>query len=253
MSDKDLVGHRSRLTVQEEDAKRILQQALSSGGVPADELIDQLNLFSTHIALGKTLFVEHLYRQILDVPGVIFEFGVRWGQNMALMTKLRALFEPYNHLRRIVGFDTFSGFPSVAPEDGGPYANVGGYNVSAGWKGVLEGILQAHEQQQPIPQIGKHELVEGDIRDTLDAYLKAHPETVISLAYFDFDIYEPTLFALQRIRPYLAKGAIVAFDELCHPRFPGETVALREALQMADVRLRRVPYTTNPAYFVVGD
>ncbi|MGZ3278344.1 MAG: TylF/MycF/NovP-related O-methyltransferase [Caulobacteraceae bacterium] len=253
MSDKDLIGHRSRLTVQEEEAKRFLQRALASGGVPTDELIDQLNLFSTHIALGKTLFVEHLYRQILDVPGVIFEFGVRWGQNMALMTKLRALLEPYNHLRRIVGFDTFSGFPSVAAEDAGPYANLGGYSVNAGWKDVLGGILQAHEQQQPIPQIEKHELVEGDVRDTLDAYLQARPETVIALAYFDFDIYEPTLFALQKIRPYLTKGSIVAFDELCHPRFPGETVALRDTLQLGDIRLRRMPYTTNPAYFVVGE
>ena len=38
------------------------------------------------------------------------------------------LYEPFNYTRRIVGFDTFEGFPSVDPKDGSAeVASVGAY------------------------------------------------------------------------------------------------------------------------------
>jgi hypothetical protein len=46
------------------------------------------------------------------------EFGVRWGQNMALFTSFRNIYEPYNVSRKIIGFDTFAGFPSISEQDG---------------------------------------------------------------------------------------------------------------------------------------
>jgi hypothetical protein len=36
---------------------------------------------------------------------------------MALFTTLRNIYEPYNMSRKIIGFDTFEGFPSVSPQD----------------------------------------------------------------------------------------------------------------------------------------
>ncbi len=47
------------------------------------------------------------------------EFGVKWGQNLALFQSFRGMYEPYNHNRKIIGFDTFEGFPSVDKKDGG--------------------------------------------------------------------------------------------------------------------------------------
>ena len=36
------------------------------------------------------LFMDHIYRQIVDVMGVVMEFGTRWGPNLAQFSALRA-------------------------------------------------------------------------------------------------------------------------------------------------------------------
>src|ERR1700730_9808261 len=77
-------------------------------------------------ALARTLYYSDLYKKIIDVPGVICEFGVQWGATLVELVNLRSIFEPFNHSRTIVGFDTFDGFPAVSAEDG-PYLNVGDY------------------------------------------------------------------------------------------------------------------------------
>ena len=46
------------------------------------------------------------------------------------------------------------------------------------------------------------------------------------------------------------RGSIVGFDELCLEAFPGETVALREVLDLRKHRLQRSPYSGNQAYIV---
>ena len=63
---------------------------------------------------------------------------------------LRGVHEPFNYNRRIIGFDTFAGFPSVSLEDGSDVKQ-GDYSVTAGWKNDLEKILSFHEQNAPIP------------------------------------------------------------------------------------------------------
>jgi hypothetical protein len=82
-------------------------------------------------------------------------------------------------------------------------------------------------------------------------YLTRHPETLISLAVFDFDIYAPTEAALRAIKPHLFKGSVLVFDELCDDIFPGETTALREVFDIGGIRLKRFPMTARVSYFVV--
>ena len=86
--------------------------------IPEDEILSNLGLFLNSKNLSRILFMDHLYRQIIDVPGIIIEFGVRWGQNTALFAALRGLYDTFNRHRKIVGFDTFKGFPSVSEKDG---------------------------------------------------------------------------------------------------------------------------------------
>lgn len=95
--------------------------------------------------------MQQLYQLIVPIHGVIMEFGVRWGQNLALFTSLRGIHEPFNYNRRIVGFDTFSGFPEVASEDG-PLVKAGDYAVTADWMHELEQTLETHNAGSSIPQ-----------------------------------------------------------------------------------------------------
>lgn len=214
--------------------------------------IDFMGLFMRRQLLARYLFLNEIYQKILPVHGVIFEFGVRWGHSLALMANLRGIYEPFNYNRTIVGFDTFTGFPSVHGKDGSDEAvKEGTFAVAQDWDQTLTEILSYHESESPIPHVRKFELVKGDATKTLDAYLERNPQTIVSFAYFDFDIYEPTAYCLKRILPHLTKGSIIGFDELNHPAWPGETVALKEVLGVNNIRIQRVPYSPTTAFAVI--
>jgi hypothetical protein len=70
------------------------------------------------------------------------------------------------------------------------------------------------------------------------------------LVYMDLDLYSPTKFVLEQIMDRVPKGAVVAFDELNHRSFPGETLALRETLGIGTVALRRLPFCSRISYFI---
>ena len=90
----------------------------------------------------------------------------------------------------------------------------------------------------------------GDVINTLPTYLNEHPETIISLAYFDMQLYEPTKFCLDLIKPYLTKGSVIAMDELNCPEFPGETEAFREVFGTTRFKLQKSRYLPDRTYFI---
>ena len=83
-----------------------LAEGLRTCIIPNDELIKNLGLFLTPASLGRILFINHLYEKILNKQGVIAEFGCRYGQNLSLFMALRGIYEPYNRLRKIIGFES---------------------------------------------------------------------------------------------------------------------------------------------------
>lgn len=237
-------------TQSEIDRKQFLVDRLRASPISDRELLDNIGLYLTRQTLSRINFMQKIYQMIVPVHGVIMEFGVRWGQNMALFSALRGIHEPFNYNRKVIGFDTFEGFPSVAPQDGGR-VRPGDYGVVENWSDELETILDFHTQNAPIPHKKKHELVKGDATVTLPAYLQAHPETIVALAYFDFDLYKPTRDCLEAVLPHLTKGSVLAFDELNTPEFPGETVAVREVLGLARYAIKRDPSNPLTSYVVV--
>jgi hypothetical protein len=250
MNAKSTPSTLSGSTPGEVASKQQLALRLRSAEIPDQELLDNLGLFLTRQSLSRINLMQKLYAMVVPVHGVVMEFGVRWGQNMALFSMLRGIHEPFNYNRRIIGFDTFSGFPSVSPKDGGA-VNKGDYSVTPGWKERLIGILDFHEQNAPIAHKRKYELVEGDATLTLPVYLGKHPETIIALAYFDFDLYEPTKKCLEAILPHLTKGSVLAFDELNCGEFPGETLALKEVVGLAKYAIRRDSANPLVSYLVI--
>lgn len=91
-------------------------------------------------ALAKILFVDEAYRLILEQPGVIVEFGTWWGQNLVLFENLRAIYEPFNQSRRVIGFDTFKGYPSVKEKDkASDTIKVGGHTLQTEEVHVYDG------------------------------------------------------------------------------------------------------------------
>ena len=220
--------------------------------IPNNELMQNLGLFLSRQNLSQILFINELYQYILGVHGVIMEFGVRWGRNLALYESLRGIYEPFNHNRKIIGFDTFEGFPSVNEKDGNAeIIGVGSYNVTKNYESYLSNILDYHESESPITHIKKYELVKGDAVTSIENYLNTHPETIVSLAYFDFDIYEPTRACLTAIKNHLTKGSVIGFDELNNESYPGETIALKEVLGLSNYRIRHSRFSPTQSYIII--
>jgi len=221
--------------------------------IQGDEILANLGLFLSSKNLSRLLFMDHLYRQIIDTQGIVIEFGSRWGQNIAVFSSLRGIYEPFNRHRKIVGFDTFTGFPGITDKDRQSHELIkkGGFATTENYVDYLTKIMEYHEADNPLSHIKKFDLRAGDAVVQIDKYLKEFPETIIALAYFDFDIYEPTKKCLEAIRPYLVKGSVLGFDELNDHDSPGETVALREVFGLNNVNLKRYRYASRVSYFVV--
>jgi hypothetical protein len=252
MTDDELVIMKSFASEQEVVTYRHLLELHNQAPIPPNEFLANLGLFLTRASLGRILFMQNLYSRIINTHGVIMEFGVRWGQNLALFSSFRNIYEPHNFGRKIVGFDTFEGFPNVSPQDGNADSSrAGAYSVTKNYESYLEDLLATHEKLAPRSNLKKYELVKGDVKNTLPEYLEAHPETIISLAYFDMDIYEPTKFCLEKIKGHLTKGSIIGFDELALPDFPGETVALKEAWGLSNYRICRDPLSHYQSYLII--
>lgn len=229
-----------------------LVKKLKETPIPDNEILANLGLFLTRSSMSRILFFSELYQRIINNHGVIIEFGVRWGQSLAIMSALRGVYEPYNISRKIIGFDTFSGFPSVSKYDGdNSKSQVGNYSVSKGYESELEQLLEIQEALNPKSNVKKFELVKGDVTESLPKYLSEHPETLVSLVYLDLDLYEPTKFCLEQVLPYCHKNTIFAFDELCYQDFPGETLAMREVFAGRDYEVFRSPFSPQQSYLIL--
>ncbi len=233
----------------EKEMLRRLAEYHRSSPLPDDEVLANLGLFLTSKALSRILFFYEMYRLVVNTHGIIIEFGVRWGQTLAILSALRGIFEPFNRHRKIVGFDTFEGFKGLSDKDGKIcQSKDGSFSVAPGYEETLDGILSLQEQLNPMGHLKKYELIKGDAVETVPRYLKDHPETLVSMADFDFDIYTPTRAALEAIRPHLFRGSVLVFDELCDDIFPGETMALSEVFGLERLRIKRLSMTARMSY-----
>lgn len=234
----------------EKEVRERLTKLLTETPMPPVYLIDNLPVYLRRHQLADLLTMDALYRELVDLPGVIMEFGVLHGRHLATLAALRGIHEPYNSFRRIIGFDTFTGFPDLSEVDEvSPSAAVGRFAVPADEVDHLREVLAAHEAGDPVSHVQRTFVVQGDVRETVPRYLAENPETVIGLAFFDLDLYEPTREVFEAIRPHLSKGSILAFDELGHPRWPGVTAALRETLGLENLKLRQLPHREQPVIY----
>jgi hypothetical protein len=228
-----------------------LKKLFESNPIPDDEKLYNLTLFTNRQTISRVLFLNSMYEKILNVNGIVMEFGVRWGSNLTLLQMLRSIHEPFNAYRKIVGFDTFEGFPVIHDNDGNnDMIKVGGHGLTSNYFEFLSDIMDYHENNAPINHMKKYELVKGDATITVEKYLVNNPETIIAFAYFDFDIYLPTRDVLVAIKNRLSKGAIVAFDELNYPKFPGETIAFNEVFGINNYQIFRSPMSSTVSYIV---
>ena len=100
--------------------------------------------------LVRLLVQYELFQRQLRIKGSIVECGVHHGGGVMAWAKLSSILEPYNYHRKIIGFDTFEGFPSVSESDPS--------DVNVGWRGdlnfeLIERSFKVNDLNRPIGHI----------------------------------------------------------------------------------------------------
>jgi len=158
-----------------------------------EERIKCYETFKTHFKKSIFLDFKNYHKFIIKRAKendkfnkkIYLEFGVWEGTSINFFSK---------YVNTIYGFDSFEGLR----ED---------------WVGTTtpKGTFNLNKK---LPQLNKNVIpVVGWVQDTLVLFLEKHkPE--INFVHLDMDTYETTKFILTKIKPYLVKNCIIAFDEL---------------------------------------
>jgi hypothetical protein len=242
----------TKANAQNLDHRQLLYQMFKDRPMPDDQLLICLGLFMRSSALTKILFINEAYQLIMKQPGIIVEFGTWWGQNLVLFENLRAIYEPFNQSRRVIGFDTFQGYPKISDKDrGSETIKIGGYKVADNYYEYLEELIDYHEKNNVLAAIKKHELVEGDVSKSAPDWFTKNDDVIVALAYFDMALYEPTKAALEAIKPSLVPGSVVMLDELNNKDYPGETRAFKEAFKGMKYRVQKSQFMTDRTFIII--
>lgn len=202
--------------------------------------------------LTRFLALYEIFKLIINVKGSIVECGVNHGFGTMAWSKFSSIIEPVNLTRKIYGFDTFEGFPSLSKNDKSSYTKkvkVGDL-ASSSMEEILK-LSAIHDKTRFLGHIPKIELIKGDAVKTIPKFVSDNPHILISLLFLDFDLYKPTKVALEKFVPKMPKGAVIAFDELDNPLWPGETKAMIEFFKENKLKIQRFSFDPYIGYAIL--
>jgi hypothetical protein len=229
-----------------------LQAAFEQNPAPWTVRMENFPKYVRRQDMTKFLARYELFKLILRVKGSVIECGVHEGFGLMTWSKLSGILEPVNLTRRIYGFDTFAGFPSVSQQDRATASmHVKQGDLKAEVLDELEELIAINDSTRFLGHVSKTKLIAGDAVETIPAFVRDNPHLVVSLLFLDFDLFEPTKAALEHLLPRMPKGAVLAFDELDNPLWPGETLAMLEQHARRAFRLERFEFDPYVGYAIL--
>jgi hypothetical protein len=157
--------------------------------------------------IARLLSLYSVYLKILEVSGDILEFGVWYGQNLMIMENLRAILEPFNKRRAIIGFDSFQAVGRDADSINKDYY------LGTGFAEKVLKQLTLHEQSNILGHVSnKHEILVGDIVDTLPAY--AERERAVAAMMIDVPGKLELNAIFECAQTHLLLGGVLILDDL---------------------------------------
>ena len=236
----------------EQQLPRLLADAFQGCSAPVEQKLESFVKYVRRQAVTRLIAQYDLVKKIVDVEGVIVECGVHRGATLLGWMHLTSIVDPVNWRRKIYGFDTFCGFDTPSAKDYGcEDAEIERGDYSSDSQDEIERLCRLHDGNRFLGHIEKVALIRGDAAQTMPEFLKKNPHILIALLFLDFDLYEPTKAALNHFVPRMPKGSLLVFDELNHPLWPGETLALLETLGARNLRIKRLPYYPNMSFAVL--
>lgn len=234
-----------------------LEEIFSKYNCTLNKKLDNFEKYVRRQVLSKFLVRYELFKKIKNVKGSIVECGVYHGGGVMAWAKLSTIFEPYAIYRNIIGFDTFEGFPSIDEKDvpkttDNRNLKEKGLKTNYDVKEELEELIKIYNKNRYLGNFPKIELVKGDACNTIPEYIDNNSHLAIALLYLDFDLYNPTKIALEKLLPRVVKGGIIVFDEVNVKIWPGETQAILEKFgNFNNLELKKFDFEAKTSYIVL--
>ena len=254
---RDMSDHHEPERLQREELEKLFEcSALTSF-----EMFRNFPVFTPRFNLARFLAHYELFKLVHELPRVIVDLGVFRGASTFTWAKLCEVFCPTDVRKIVYGFDTFSGFPELTPEDGEdspPNARVaGGYAGGDRIEQELELARQAMDHDRQFKQLARIEFVKGDARKTIPEFVQSKGNGLkIALLNLDLDLYEPTKLALEQLVPRMVRGGVIVVDEYAVDTFGGETKATDEYFEKnfgARPKVNKCTWHSNPSGYIVVD
>lgn len=232
------------------DGRKKVNSFLENSKRTTQEKVENFAVYSTRQNITRFLVLHELFKLQMGIKGSIVECGVFKGQSIFSFAHFSSIYEPSNHHREVIGFDTFEGFPGYDEKD--QYdSNLGNFNPGFDSFSELEAGSQAFQSNHYLESKRKIKLIKGDAQQTIPEFIANNRHFICSMLYIDFDLYAGTKVALEYFLPRMPKGALLVFDEIHNPFWPGETEALEEVLGIRNVKIQHFTFNPEISYIVL--
>lgn len=199
-------------------------------------------VYTKRILMTRYLAHYELFKMTMGLPGSIVELGVSRGVSFFSFHKFLEIFCPTDTSKKVYGFDSFEGLSNFSEKDGLSESDLQNDKKTGGWSAEnVEGEifdLCALANADNILARERSRLIKGRVEETLESFLESTPGLRINLLHFDLDLYEPTLFALERLWDLIVPGGIIVFDEYGLPPWGGEATAFDEFCKRRNIRVK---------------
>lgn len=179
------------------------------------DLITNYGRFSGDTNLFKTLTIFDLLMKTKSIKGDVVELGIHNGNTSMLIKKILDIFKIKKKLYLL---DHFKGLIHYQKED---------TKASRSLKGKMVG---SREQIKAFINFFKFKNISIIDKDATTLVPGFFNKKKFSFAYFDMDLYLPTLKALNAIDKNMVKGSYIVFDEGAK-NFWSERLAIKEFLK----------------------
>jgi hypothetical protein len=219
--------------------------------------MDLFSVYASRRSFIRLMAHYELFKQTTTLPGHYVDFGIYYGKSFFTWHKFLEVLTPTATHKKVIGFDTFSGFSKMTAHDGREDSNIEKHSGGLSSDSFLEefsALLHMHNRDAVIPS-NRGSYVKGDIAKTLPDWLKENPEARFCLVNIDVDLYEPTKLILEKCWDRIVQGGVLILDEYATPGWPGEGKAWDEFARERGIKspLRRFEFANAPAAYVIKE
>ena len=95
-----------------------IDRLIKDNKLTSQDVLENFMLFYRRVNFAKYLTHIEIFKRTIDLPGSIVELGVFKGASFMTFLKMCDVYCSGDTLKKVIGFDTFSGFVNIEEKDG---------------------------------------------------------------------------------------------------------------------------------------